>query len=307
MRSTEQLVAFLNDSMSMTDVYQPAIILHLLESGGSASKHDLARVLCGYDQSVQEYYERVLMRWPKSTLTKHSIVGYDRRKKEFVLDCEMSDTAGVTEAKRICQKKIGEWIKKRDGREPSSDASASNRFMVIKASGGRCELCGISSKLSPIDIDHIVPRSHADKHGCIVKDGVRMTLDDKRNLQALCFRCNRAKRDKDTTDFRAPPQKLVRDRIPEIIGASGRTAVTKTLEGRELVGRLFEKLLEEHTELLASESVDEVADMIEVLLAIASQLGHSEEAVFERQRLKREERGGFTRGMFLTNILPAPT
>jgi predicted house-cleaning noncanonical NTP pyrophosphatase (MazG superfamily) len=37
--------------------------------------------------------------------------------------------------------------------------------------------------------------------------------------------------------------------------------VTRTLDGRELIDRLLEKLLEEHVELLASESLDEVADM----------------------------------------------
>jgi hypothetical protein len=64
MRPAEQLVTFLTETMSMTDVYQPAVILHLLEHGGTASKQDLARTLNGYDQPVQEYYEKVLMRWP---------------------------------------------------------------------------------------------------------------------------------------------------------------------------------------------------------------------------------------------------
>src|SRR5262249_24089267 len=127
-----------------------------------------------------------------------------------------------------------------------------------------------------------------------------------RNLQALCFRCNRAKRDKDDTDFRLPEQKLVRDRIPDSIGTSGRTAVTRVLQGRELIDRLFEKLVEEHAELLASESLDEVADMIEVLFALAKQLGHSEEAVILRRKAKREERGGFDRGLYLIEVRPVP-
>jgi hypothetical protein len=47
MRPAKQLVGFLNDTMSMTDIYQPAVVLHLLEHGGTASKHDLARPLTG--------------------------------------------------------------------------------------------------------------------------------------------------------------------------------------------------------------------------------------------------------------------
>jgi predicted house-cleaning noncanonical NTP pyrophosphatase (MazG superfamily) len=274
MRPAQQLIAFLTETMSMTDVYQPAVILHLLEQDGAASKHDLAKTLSGYDTSVQEYYERVLMRWPKATLTKHGIVDYDRKQKTFSLAFELTDDNAIAEAKRICVEKITEWIDKKARRDPTRGVDASKRYRVLKAARGRCELCGISSKLSPIDIDHIVPRNEADKFGFVLKDDVRMPLDDERNLQALCFRCNRAKRDKDKTDFRLPEKKLVRDKIPEIILASGRTPLTRSLNGRELVDRLLDKLVEEHAEFLASESVDEVVDTIEVLFAVAKQLGH---------------------------------
>jgi predicted house-cleaning noncanonical NTP pyrophosphatase (MazG superfamily) len=303
MRTAEQLVDFLNDTMSMTDIYQPAVILHLLEYGGTASKQDLARTLSGHDRSVQEYYEKVLMRWPKATLTKHGVVSYNRKEKVFTLAFDLTNEEVVAEAKTICERKIAEWIQKKTERDPSGGVDTSTRYRVLKAARGRCELCGISSKLSPIDIDHIIPRNYADKHGFVVKDGTRMPLDDERNLQALCFRCNRAKRDKDKTDFRLPQQKLVRDKVPDIIGASGRTPVVRSLEGRELIDRLLEKLLEEHVELLDSESLDEVADMIEVLFALAKQLGYSEEAVLVRRETKREERGGFDRGLYLADIV----
>jgi 5-methylcytosine-specific restriction endonuclease McrA len=162
------------------------------------------------------------------------VVSYDRKEKAFSLAFELADEAAVADAKSICEQKIAEWIQKKAERDPSGGVDASTRYRVLKAARGRCELCGISSKLSPIDIDHIVPRNHADKHGFVVKDGIRMPLDDERNLQALCVRCNRAKRDKDKTDFRLSQQKLVRDRIPDIIHAFGLTAVTRTIEGREL-------------------------------------------------------------------------
>lgn len=64
----------------MSEVYQPAIILYLLEQGGTATKTELARTLSGYDESVQEYYQRILMRWLKTTLTKHKIVTFFLRK-----------------------------------------------------------------------------------------------------------------------------------------------------------------------------------------------------------------------------------
>ena len=67
MRHLKELIAFLRDRMSMTAVYQPVIVLRLLERGGTASKADLAQALSAYDESVQEYYQRILMRWPYLT------------------------------------------------------------------------------------------------------------------------------------------------------------------------------------------------------------------------------------------------
>src|SRR5262245_6804340 len=104
MRAAEQLVSFLTDTMSMTDIYQPAVILHLLEHGVAASKKDLARTLSEYYKSVHEYYEKVLMRWPKATLTKHGVVSYDRKGKAFTLAFDMADEEALAEAKGICER-----------------------------------------------------------------------------------------------------------------------------------------------------------------------------------------------------------
>ena len=303
MRDLHELIDFLKNKMSMSEVYQPAIILHLLETGGSASKVELARTLSGYDRSVQEYYEGILMRWPKITLTKHNVVIYDRKRRAFILNFELADPSLVEEAKRICEIKMREWIEKQARKSDLPVVEASTRYRVLKAAKGKCELCGISAKISPVEIDHIVPRNRADKHGFIVKYGVRMRVDDERNLQALCFRCNRAKRDTDSTDFRMPQQKLVRDRIPEIIEQSGRNPITKRLSRGQLTIQLIEKLTEEHVELLANTGLDEVADMIEVLLAIAKLKGHTESQVMEFVHSKRVQNGGFEKGIFLVEIV----
>lgn len=296
------LIDFLRNRMSMSEVYQPAIILHLLERDGNASKQQLARVLSGYDTSVQEYYEKILMRYPKSTLVKHGIVMYDPKSGIFRLNFALDTIELVEQAKNICEEKIEEWIKRRaqGGNGPTVDSS--KRYRILKAAKGKCELCGISSKISPIDIDHIVPRSRSDRHGYVTKDGVRIHMDDERNLQALCFRCNRAKRDQDSTDFRLPTGKLVRDRIPEIIRESGLTPITQVVAGAKLQGHLLEKLVEEHTELLADMTVEEIVDMIEVLLALAHTLGHSESETLDILRKKRNQRGSFSQGIFLKEI-----
>jgi diadenosine tetraphosphate (Ap4A) HIT family hydrolase len=84
---------------------------------------------------------------------------------------------------------IGIWDYRLLDEEPIPD---SLRFLVLKAAGGRCQLCGISAKERPIDVDHIIPRSRGGK-------------TELANLQALCSKCNRSKRNQDDTDFRSWP------------------------------------------------------------------------------------------------------
>lgn len=183
----------------------------------------------------------------------------------------------------------------------ASEAGASVRYAILKAAGGKCELCGISSEIKPIDVDHIVPRSKADKNGNVRLHGKIIDLNDPKNLQALCFSCNRAKRDNDQTDFRRR-EKLVRDRIPELIRAEGREPIIKELEGKALTSALYDKLIEEHAELLAAKEAshkrEELADMIEVILALGEQYAFSEEELMQLVRRKRDERGGLKKGFY---------
>lgn len=307
MRQISELIDFLTHRMRMTGIYQPVVILKLLESGGSASKAELAKELSGYDESVQKYYEKILMRWPYDTLgRKHDIVRYDRKSKRFSLGFSLDDVPAVERAKSLCREKVDEWLRRQSNRGDGAGVGASVRYRVLKRAKGRCELCGISAKVSPIDVDHIVPRNWADREGRIRSDaGIRMPLDDERNLQALCFKCNRAKRDQDSTDFRLPSAKLVRDRIPEIIRESGDVPRTRELRGEQLKSALLDKLVEEHSELQFETNEDEIADMIEVLLALANAIGSSEDQTMRLLQEKRRERGGFEKGMFLERVEPA--
>src|SRR5262249_14623163 len=133
MRPLAELLKFLNETMSMTDVYQPAVILHLLEREGMSGKGELAKPLAGYDEAVQEYYERILMRWLKITLTKHQVVSYDRKSKSFILNFELRDVETAERAKEVCIQKIQEWIKKRSARGEVAKVDASTRYRVLKA------------------------------------------------------------------------------------------------------------------------------------------------------------------------------
>jgi len=96
--------------------------------------------------------------------------------------------------------------------------------------------------------------------------------------------------------------KLVRDKIPEIIKADDKECETRVLDDKEYLLSLNKKLDEELREYYETESIDELADMAEVIFAIVEQYGMSIQE-FERLRLsKREKRGGFDQKLFLMNI-----
>ena len=99
-------------------------------------------------------------------------------------------------------------------------------------------------------------------------------------------------------------EKLVRDRIPEIIREAGKVPVTRIVtEEAELRQRLIDKLSEEMQEYRESGSVEEIADILEVLQALVEQIhGMSWEQVREIQGSKWEERGGFRDGIVLERV-----
>ena len=96
--------------------------------------------------------------------------------------------------------------------------------------------------------------------------------------------------------------KLVRDRIPEIIEGSGKTCVTRILPQEEYLAALDAKLTEELAEYQADKSMEELADLLEVMMAVAEARGHSFADVEAIRRAKAEKRGGFRERIFLESV-----
>ena len=96
--------------------------------------------------------------------------------------------------------------------------------------------------------------------------------------------------------------KLVRDKIPAIIEASGRTPVTDTIPPENMQEALDRKLREEVQEYLESHSVEEMADILEVLRGIAFHAGIDWNRVEAEKLSKKEERGGFEEGIRLIEV-----
>lgn len=93
--------------------------------------------------------------------------------------------------------------------------------------------------------------------------------------------------------------KLVRDKIPEIIESKGKYCETTILDDETYLKELDIKLNEEVHEYQESKSAEEIADILEVLMAIANTRGYSWQDILRIQLNKRVERGGFNKKIFL--------
>lgn len=94
-------------------------------------------------------------------------------------------------------------------------------------------------------------------------------------------------------------EKLVRDRIPEIIRNNGEDCCVRVLSIEEYAKALDEKLVEEMQEFLnetdPSHRAEELADLMEVIFAEANFLGLSHSALNRLRKAKLAMRGGFAR------------
>jgi len=95
-------------------------------------------------------------------------------------------------------------------------------------------------------------------------------------------------------------EKLVRDRIPVIMREAGAQATVRYIDKNDRLSWLYSKLREEADELEAAPTLDECADVFEVLRTIVAVLGHSVDEVIAAANSKREARGGFEDGCILT-------
>lgn len=92
----------------------------------------------------------------------------------------------------------------------------------------------------------------------------------------------------------ARPPKLVRDKIPEVIRRNGAEPIFHIATPEELPTLLRAKLVEEVDEFLESDEPEELADVLEVVLALARELGVPPEDLERMRQEKAAERGGFT-------------
>lgn len=93
--------------------------------------------------------------------------------------------------------------------------------------------------------------------------------------------------------------KLVRDKIPEIIEGNGEKANTRVLSDKEFMLHLENKLDEEVAEYHKDKSVEELADILEVIYALCEAQGYTMEELMSVYQKKHDTRGGFSQKIFL--------
>ncbi len=96
--------------------------------------------------------------------------------------------------------------------------------------------------------------------------------------------------------------KLVRDRIPEIIEKDGKACLWTELQPDDYLSMLDKKLNEELAEYQESKSMEELADLLEVIRAVATARGSSMEEVEAIRKDKAAKRGGFEKKILLTEV-----
>lgn len=101
-------------------------------------------------------------------------------------------------------------------------------------------------------------------------------------------------------------EKLVRDRIPELMSEPGNVLEVLTLDHKAHISALKEKLREEVEEVFNAKTreqiIEEIADVAEVLDALALKLSIKKSEIEALKRAKSIRKGGFDRGIFVKTV-----
>lgn len=191
----QELKNYIVSEMRMQHIYQPVMLMTLLQSDGKATRRQIAEGILSRDESQLDYYDQIVRDMVGDVLTKRRNI--TEREGDVYSLRGFGDLSQdqIGELLELCEGKLNDFLEKRgehvfEHRKKSTGyISGTLRYEVLKRAEFHCELCGISAEEKALEVDHIVPRN---------KDG----SDDISNLQALCYSCNSMKRDRDDTDFR---------------------------------------------------------------------------------------------------------
>jgi len=155
----------------------------------------IARALLAEDRSQIEYYTAITRDMVGRVLRNRGVVERDGA-TYHLRGIEQLTPEQIAVLRAACERKLAEYVAKRGAmiwdhrRRSKGYISGTLKYDVLKAAKFHCELCGIPADERALEVDHIVPRNTGGSN-------------EPSNLQALCYRCNAMKRDRNATDFRA--------------------------------------------------------------------------------------------------------
>lgn len=96
---------------------------------------------------------------------------------------------------------------------------------------------------------------------------------------------------------------LVRDKMPQIIEATGKVVLYEIIDGDDYYDALLEKLQEEVLNFNTTENPEDIADILEVLDAIVDFNEFDWDEIMQIKSEKLEENGAYEKGVFLKEII----
>jgi ATP adenylyltransferase len=201
MSNFTDLLDFIQNQMRMSHIYQPVMLMTLIKNHGQASVRKIAKQFAQRDEGLIEYYSKITKEMPGRVIGhNHGIVTAIRGERNSIVGYSLNGYADLKEEQKalilkICESKYEEYLDRRGQqiyqhrRMATGYISGTLKYEVLKRARYRCELCGVSAAEIALEVDHIQPRSLGGG-------------DELTNLQALCYRCNAQKSNRDDTDFR---------------------------------------------------------------------------------------------------------
>jgi len=258
--------------MRMSHIYQPVMILELLNRNGIANKREIAEAILSYDESQKEYYEKITSSMVGRVLTKNNNLTTKTKHIYSLNGFENLNKSQIEELKLICKVKIHNYLDDRKNvwyhrKKASGYISGSIRLEVFKRSKTKCEMCGVDNKEKALEVDHIIPRNRGGS-------------DDISNLQALCYSCNSIKRDKDDTDLAAVRQSYA-DRKKDCIFCNPEVDI---IEDNELAFMVYDKypVTQQHTLILPKRHVETYFDLYQPEINAINQLMANQKSKLEK-------------------------
>ena len=134
----------------MQHIYQPVMLMSILQNGGKSSVQQIAKEFLIRDESQIDYYSHITKVMPTKVLSNHGIV--KREKQDISLvgyeNLSQEEIESLIDA---CQTRLDDYLEEQ-GQKPfeyrrksAGYISGTLRYEILKKAKFRCELCGISA------------------------------------------------------------------------------------------------------------------------------------------------------------------